>query len=114
LPLVGRVLAILLPTLLLCAGGCERDPSQTIEQSEKTFHTWSSSLELTTKQLDDSAVTRTYATILAQAAREELEDQAQSLREVPETEPRRGELEERMLLLRQRWDALRDRAARGK
>lgn len=99
--------------VILCAVGCERDPSQTIEQADKALHTWASSLELTSKQLDDSALTGKYTTVLAAAARQELDDQAASLREVPETDPRRGELEEGMLLLRQRWDALRDRAATG-
>jgi hypothetical protein len=105
-------LPIALP-VILCAAGCERDPSQTIEQADKTLHTGASSLGLTSKQLDDSARTRKYTTVLAAAARQQLHDQAESLREVPETDPRRGELEEGMLLLRQRWDALRDRAATG-
>jgi len=108
-----RIVTLLVVLCAFTAAGCERDASQTIEQADKSFQTWSSSLELTSKQLDDSAITRKYATVLAAAAREELDDQAESLRDVPETDSRRGELEERMLLLRQRWDALRDRAAGG-
>ena len=108
-----RAYALVVLLTALLGFGCERDSAETIEQSDKALHTWASSLELTSKQLDDSALTRKYTTVLAAAARQELDDQAESLREVPETDPRRGELEEGMLLLRQRWDALRDRAASG-
>jgi hypothetical protein len=95
---------LFLATLLLLAGGCDRDHSRKLERVRQAADSWRATLDETAGQWARRRVPTTYVRQIADAAERSLEDQAESLGKVPADDPRGGELRERL-------DGLRRRAA---
>jgi hypothetical protein len=93
----------LLMVLLLSAPGCDRDHSRKLERVRQSVDSWRATLDETADQWARGRVPATYVRQIADAAERSLEDGAESLGKVPADDPRGREL-------RQKLDALRQRA----
>lgn len=96
--------AWLLVLLLLVPCGCDRDHSRKLQRVRQAVDSWNATLDETAAQWARGRVPKTYVRQLADAAERSLQDEAESLGKVPADDPRGQEL-------RQRLDALRQRAA---
>ena len=97
--------------MLVC--GCDNDPQKQLEQVEKRVVSWSATLELTSHHFDDAAVTRKYVRQIVKAARQDLDEQQETLAQTPAEDPKHRELDERLRQVRAQADALARRSERG-
>ena len=96
--------ASLLALVLLPVCGCDRDHSRKLQRVRQSVDSWAATLDETASQWARGRVPRTYVRQVADAAGRSLQDQAEALGTVPADDPRGKELRERL-------DALRQRAA---
>src|SRR2546430_7088161 len=84
---------VLLP-LAVC--GCRRDPSEVVEEADKSVRSWAAAVEMSGDEWSRRRAPDTYLDQVLDAAREGLDEQQKSLSKVPPSDPRRVALDGRI------------------
>ena len=102
-----RNLPLCLLLLPFVTTSCTR-PSDVLDNSEKSIHSWSATLRLTTEQWASHRIPDTYFRQVLKAADEEISQQRQKLAKVPSSDTDRASLELQLIELHQHVTVLNE------